>query len=393
MGVIFLVGIHACVWTQLVGLVVYRDLIHRPGDVQAVMNVTKTHFVVLMTFLTSWINPCKVKMTWDSSVNPSMFRRDFGGNLISNLSPNSVFISNHQIYTDWLFLWFISYTSRLSDSVHIILKDLSKIPILGYGMKNFNFLFLSRKWENDKVVLTNQLNEIDANARGMGPANGVVQVANHNSSTIKWPQGKTDQVWPYQLILFPEGTVTSLRTVKKSAEFCSSINLERMEHVLLPRIRGLFLALRKLRNSVEVVYDFTTAYSDLLPEEFGEDKFSLKRFYIRGHGPPVVNYYVRTYKISDIPLGTDTDDIDDADPKDLAAFEKWLYTIWEEKDDLMKYFYKHGTFTNESKSTEETVVADYKLRNSLEVFTPFITLFSALMILRLIWIAIWKLVG
>lgn len=55
--------------------------------------------------------------------------------------PNSVLISNHQIYTDWLYLWFLTYTSKFGNSVFIILKDLSKIPVLGYGMKNYNFYF------------------------------------------------------------------------------------------------------------------------------------------------------------------------------------------------------------------------------------------------------------
>lgn len=147
---------------------------NNPSLKQATINETKTHFVILLSGLTSIINPCKFAITIDteSVPNSQQFHVDSYNHIHTLLQPNSAIISNHQIYTDWLFLWFLTYTSNLSNAVYIILKDLSKIPVLGYGMKNYNFLFLSRKWEHDKVVLTNQLLEIDANARGHGPANG-----------------------------------------------------------------------------------------------------------------------------------------------------------------------------------------------------------------------------
>ena len=99
--------------------------------------------------------------------------------------------------------------------------------------------------------------EIDANARGMGPANGVQLIGSSsttNKEFTKWPQGSNvNKIWPYELILFPEGTVPSDRTTKKSAEFIASRGLPPLKHVLLPRIRGLFLALKIekfSRNSV-----------------------------------------------------------------------------------------------------------------------------------------------
>lgn len=385
-AIVFIWGCLSCCYTQLVGIIIFKKLSNQPHHLQAIINLTKQHFVILMTFLTGLINPLKVFITWDKTTTKNhLFQVDSHGNLQSNLCHNSILISNHQIYTDWLFLWWISYTSNLSSYIYIVLKDLSKIPVLGWGMINFKFLFLTRKWENDKITLTNQLNEIDADARGRGPASGITQVASVNSTSIKWPPGTTDQVWPYQLIIFPEGTVTSDRTTKKSAQYCLDKNIPQLHHVLLPRVRGLFLALRKLRNSVESVYDFTTGYGNLKPDEYGEIKFSLKRFYILGHGPPTIHYYVREFKIADIPLGKDDSDSEDADPQELMAFESWLYKIWYEKDKKLQYFYEHGTFDDETEKSQKTVFADLKLRTYYEILTPFITLFTTILIIRLIW--------
>lgn len=384
---LFIIGCLAIVFTQLIGLFLFKN---NPSLKQATINETKTHFVILLSGLTSIINPCKFAITIDteSVPNSQQFHVDSYNHIHTLLQPNSVIISNHQIYTDWLFLWFLTYTSNLSNAVYIILKDLSKIPVLGYGMKNYNFLFLSRKWEHDKVVLTNQLLEIDANARGHGPANGYRLLSSTDKEVKKWPQGVDDsKIWPYELILFPEGTVPSDRTTKKSAEYTASKGLPPLKHVLLPRIRGLYLALQKLRNTVEVVYDVTTAYSGLKEDEYGELVFSLKKFYIQGYGPPVVNYFIKGYKLKDIPLGKEElDSTVEASDEDLQKFEDWLLKIWYEKDQLMDNFYTTGQWGLNPNSDVEInadtkfIVGDFKLKNPLEFLKPFIVLLTILLL-------------
>ncbi|KAG5419731.1 hypothetical protein I9W82_001611 [Candida metapsilosis] len=379
---LFIIGCLAIVFTQLLDVYFFRN---SPSTKQAIINETKTHFVILLCGLTSIINPTKFAITIDtkSVPNSQQFHVDSQNHLHTLLQPNSVIISNHQIYTDWLFLWFLTYTSNLSNAVHIILKDLSKLPVLGYGMKNFNFLFLSRKWEHDKVVLTNQLLEIDANARGHGPANGYRLLSSTDKEVKKWPQGVDDsKIWPYELILFPEGTVPSDRTTKKSAEYIASKGLPPLKHVLLPRIRGLYLALQKLRNSVEVVYDVTIAYSGLKEDEYGELVFSLKNFYLRGHGPPAINYFIKGYKLSEIPLGEEAlDSTVEASDEDLQRFEDWLLKIWYEKDKLMDNFYKTGEWGVKSNEREtKLIVGDFKLKSPLEFLKPYLVLLTVLLL-------------
>ncbi|CAI5760681.1 unnamed protein product [Candida verbasci] len=381
----FIIGCLSIVYTQFVSIFFFKN---QPASLQSLINITKTHFVLLLVFVTNVIQSIKIQITLEKSSIPNFqsFYIDQGNNLHSLFLPNSILISNHQIYTDWLFLWFLTYTSKMSNSVYIILKDLSKIPVLGYGMKNYKFLFLSRKWQEDKIILTNQLLEIDANARGVGPANGVKLISGGNEIK-KWPKGEnSNQIWPFELILFPEGTVPSDRTTKKSAEFLKAKGRPELKHVLSPRIRGLFLALKKLKNSVEMVYDITTAYSNLKEGEYGEIKFSLKEFYLKGNGPPVVNYYIKGYRIDEIPLGLETDDIDNVPQDELDEFENWLLKVWYEKDQLMDNFYKFGSWNQ--KEDTKTIIGDFKLRKNYEFIMPFSFVIITFLIIRVIYIFI-----
>lgn len=390
--VVFFIGCVSIVLTQVVANTVFA---WDPASRQSLVGATKTHFVIVITFLSHIISPNTISITYNPKNLPAgnSFRVDDDHNLFLILNPNSVWISNHQIYTDWLYMWFVAYSGRLSDYVYIMLKDMSNTPILGYGMKNYGFFFLSRKWDADKVVLTNQLLAIDANARGVGPANGFRHVSSANvadASVHHWPRGNSGDIWPYHVILFPEGTVTSIRTRGKSDKFCDSRGLPRLKYTLLPRVRGLFLTLRKLRGSLEAVYDVTTGYSGLRPDENGEDVFTLKAFYIQGRGPKAVHYHVQAYSLKDIPLGKETEDIDDVSEADLEAFESWLFKIWYEKDARMARFYDKGSFEDldGQDAGNITVVAKVKLRFFPDIGKPFLTAASLALILRLVWMGV-----
>lgn len=391
--VVFLVGAVAMRLLQGIAWLFFRLM---PGLYSLIVNVTKVHFVTLLTFLTSIINPTKIVISYSADNLPksNSFKVDLLGNLVSILSPNSVWISNHQIYTDWLFVWFVNYTGRFADSVYIVLKaNLANIPLLGTGMKVYKFLFLSRKWESDKITLTNQLLEIDADARGLGPASGVKCVLSTNPTlpgVAQWPKGSKGPIWPYQLIIYPEGTVKSRHTRERSNKFVQKVDRDHLKHVLLPRVRGIFLMLRLLRNTVEVVYDVTCCYGGLTAEDYGEDVFTLKAFYLLGYGPKSVNFYIQTWNIGDIPLGDDESvDIDDVDPAVLKQFEEWLYSVWYEKDKLMDTFYETGRFTEAEDKSITTVTADFKLRSSWEACTPFLVLIPVGIFARIVVTMLW----
>ncbi|OBA21245.1 acyltransferase-domain-containing protein [Metschnikowia bicuspidata var. bicuspidata NRRL YB-4993] len=376
--VVFVLGILALRVDQII---VWTTLRRIPRWYYTCMDLTKFYFLQLIVFVTSFASPCKIKISFRATELPELntFRVDASGNLISSLSRNAIFISNHQIYTDWIFLWFLAYTSNLANSIYIVIKEsLSRVPLLGPGMLNFRFLFLLRKWENDKVNLTNRLLAIDADARGMGPAAGVSLVSSSHSaspSIVQWPKGmsgNSEDISNYQLVIFPEGTVLSPHTRERSNRYADKMDRPRFNHLLLPRARGLFLMLRLLRNTLAVVYDVSCGYSGLNPDEYGEEKFTLKKLYLQGLGPSAVNYFIRGFPIKDIPLGDDDNlDVDDVDPKTLEQFEDWLYNVWCEKDKLMKSFYETGSFVVDDDETMQTVVAKFKLKQRFEILTLF----------------------
>lgn len=119
------------------------------------LNKTKRLFIVLVSSILHVVAPSAVRITTEnSSVPKGTFFLDLKKKrILSHLKSNSVAICNHQIYTDWIFLWWLAYTSNLGANVFIILKkSLASIPILGFGMRNYNFIFMSRKWAQDKIT-------------------------------------------------------------------------------------------------------------------------------------------------------------------------------------------------------------------------------------------------
>jgi hypothetical protein len=73
------------------------------------------------------------------------------GSLQCNFADRMVLMANHQLYTDWLYLWWIAYTNNMHGFVYIILKEsLRSIPIIGWSAQFYNFIFLARNWEEDQ---------------------------------------------------------------------------------------------------------------------------------------------------------------------------------------------------------------------------------------------------
>ena len=147
-----------------------------------------------------------------------------------------------QIYTDWLYLWWVGYTNQpqMHGHMYIILKEsLKYIPVIGPGMAFFGFIFMSRKMATDQPRLAHRLNKLKK-----------AHVA---------PDGRkvTSPMW---LLLFPEGTNVSKNGRAKSAAWAKKIGVDDPKHVLLPRSTGLLFCLRELKGSVEYVYDCTVAY-------------------------------------------------------------------------------------------------------------------------------------
>ncbi|CCH46296.1 putative membrane protein [Wickerhamomyces ciferrii] len=373
--ILFISGCLAIVTSQFIGkLVTFGN----KEVLQAWLSHTKEHFIVLLTTVVNIASksPINIRIVTDSKTIPSSrFKiNPSNGRLETSQPSNTVLIANHQIYTDWVFLWWLTYTAKLSGFVYIVLKaSLKKLPVLGYGMKNYGFIFLSRKWETDQKTMGNQLASIDANARGKGSVSGNEPHKNSETGKETWPVGEEQHLsWPYSLIIFPEGTNMSANTRGKTQIYAEKVGRKPFNHLLLPRTTGLRYSLLKLRGTVDEVYDVTLAYSGLKASDYGQDIYKIEKVFLQGKNPERVDFFIRSFKINEIPIGKE-DETPEEYAKSQKNFEEWLFNVWAEKDELMNNYYEYGSFLSENDDPKNFGILDTTLKVSkfdfLKIFT------------------------
>lgn len=261
---------------------------------------TKQSFGLLTMTLTQTFAPTKVIVSGDESVRGQLLKSP-DGNLVLDFPKRLVLIANHQIYTDWLYLWWIAYCNGMHGWLYIILKEsLKKIPVLGWGMQLSQFIFLKRNWEEDKPNMAKSLQKLNK---------------------------PTDPMW---LLLFPEGTNLAPSTRAKSASWAKKNNISDCQHTLLPRSTGLQFCLDELKGTVEYLYDITVVYEGVPRGQYAQDIFTLKAGYMEGRPPKSVNMHFRRFAVKDIPIHDD------------RAFELWLRARWREKDVMIEQYYRTG---------------------------------------------------
>ncbi|KAL6704550.1 hypothetical protein ACN47E_008060 [Coniothyrium glycines] len=335
--------------TQYIGLPLYfysKDLFY------AWMAMTKQHFGIVITTMTYWWAPVKIRVSGDESVR-GQIRKTKDGKLECDFPERIVLISNHQIYTDWVYLWWTAYTANMHGHLYIILKESIKyIPILGTGMMLYGFIFLSRKWATDKDRFQYRLKKLSTSHSGpLSGSNGL------------------DPMW---LLLFPEGTNLSNNGRNASKKWADKNGIEDLRHALLPRSTGLSFCLQELKGSVEYMYDCTLAYEGVPVGQYGQDVYTLRGTYFQGRPPKSVNLHWRRFRIADIPTADDKE------------FSDWLLARYREKDDLLQYFAENQRFPADEGVTPdanggqplqgaglvETSVTPNKPYEFLQIFAP-----------------------
>ncbi|KAI1368127.1 acyltransferase-domain-containing protein [Xylaria arbuscula] len=320
----------------------------------AYMSLTKACFGLLITTMTQWWAPTIIRISGDASVAGQLYLTP-DGRVQCNFPERMVLIANHQIYTDWLYLWWVGYTSnpQMHGHIFIILKESLKwIPIVGPGCMFIGFIFLSRKMAVDRPRLAHRLEKLKMHHTG--------------------PDGNSylDPMW---LLLFPEGTNLSGNGRKKSASWAEKSGLKDAQHVMLPRSTGMYFCLTELKGTVDYVYDCTVAYEGVPRGGYGEDFFTLSSTYFQGRPPKSVNFYWRRFALADIPLENQED------------FDRWLRERWYEKDELMEQYVSTGRFPANGagiKGHLETEVKTQYWWEFLRIFMPvgtFALLFNVLL--------------
>ncbi|XP_032071417.1 lysocardiolipin acyltransferase 1 isoform X5 [Thamnophis elegans] len=137
----------------------------------------------------------------------------------------SVIIMNHRTRMDWMFLWSCLLRYSYLRLEKICLKSsLKVIPGFGWAMQVAAFIFIQRKWEEDKHHFGNMLDYF------------------------------CDIHEPLQLLIFPEGTDLTDETKARSDKFAEKNGLQKYEYVLHPRTTGFTFIVDHLRDGEAVEF-------------------------------------------------------------------------------------------------------------------------------------------
>ncbi|CAH1369228.1 unnamed protein product [Tenebrio molitor] len=204
-------------------------------------------------------------------------------------------VMNHTYEVDWLVGWMIC------DRIHLLgnckayaKKVIQYIPVLGWGWKCSEFVFLERSFNKDKEIINTQ----------------VTQLADH-----------PDPMW---LLLFPEGTRFTPTKHKISLEFARQNNLPELKHHLLPRTKGFTASLPSMRGKVPALYDIEICFKEDDPH-----KATIRNLLF---GKPVVAHmYMRRIPLEELPETEHEQEI-------------FLREMFARKDKLRDSFIKTGDF-------------------------------------------------
>ncbi|KAG0774980.1 hypothetical protein G6F22_013644 [Rhizopus arrhizus] len=162
--------------------------------------------------IVEYFAPTQFVLSFDENCGPveDILQLDDSKNVIGlNFPERMIAIANHQIYADWIYIWCLAHLADKHDAIKIILKkSLEYLPIYG------------TKLEFDKDNIINNL------------------------------QRSKENKLPMWLVLFPEGTVISESTRKKSKDYAERMNMQDNRYTLLPRSTGLRLCTTVLKDNI-----------------------------------------------------------------------------------------------------------------------------------------------
>lgn len=375
---------------------------------------TKLAFARILLIISQFFGPTQLVISIGDGkggyLDPETFvKRDKKtGKIVGvDMPSRSVWMSNHQVYTDWLYLWCLAYYADLGDSILIILKkSLKWIPFIGWGMQFYRFIFLARNWANDQAQLAKQLEEVSSQ--------------NHVETS---PESSNKTAKKLLLLIFPEGTLVSKQTRPVSAKFAEKMGIKDLENLLLPRSTGLFFCLRTLAKEMDDLWlvDFTIGYPGVPPAGHGQDFYTLRSIFMQGVPPPAIHVHLTMTRITPPVAGDTSSNADsvahvssaqvdtpplgenikpaESSEDERTAFENWLRQRWTRKDEQMHRFYTDGDFVggeftklvkegkgvdaNEARGGSRFVVLPAELRSLKEIGDaaswgiPFIVLWNA----------------
>jgi 1-acyl-sn-glycerol-3-phosphate acyltransferase len=204
-----------------------------------------------------------------------------------------IVVPNHQDMPDITFLMFLARSKhRLGDLKWFVKDPIKYVPGVGWGMLFIGCVFVKRNWTRDRAVIEHTF-------------------SNFNKSGM-----------PYWLMIFAEGTRSTIDKITRSRNYAKSKDMDPLEHVLIPRTNGFVASVQALRKGhLDAVYDITIGYPKGVPT-LGQ--------YILG-AARVAHFHVRRFPRAGLPTTNE-------------GLDKWLVERFGEKDKLLDQFYRDGFF-------------------------------------------------
>nr|XP_020648776.1 lysocardiolipin acyltransferase 1 isoform X2 [Pogona vitticeps] len=204
----------------------------------------------------------------------------------------SVIVMNHRTRMDWMFLWncLLRYSYLRLEKI-CLKSSLKGIPGFGWAMQVSAFIFIQRKWEEDRHHFENMLDYF------------------------------CDIHEPLQLLIFPEGTDLTDHTKARSNAFAEKNGLQKYEYVLHPRTTGFTFIVKRLRdgNNLDAIHDITVAYPQNIPQT--------EKHLLFGNFPKEIHFHVQRYPVESLPASQE-------------ELQLWCQKRWEEKEERLRMFYE-----------------------------------------------------
>ncbi|OCF35476.1 acyltransferase [Kwoniella heveanensis BCC8398] len=328
---------------------------------------TKDGYGRLLIAITVLFGPTSLVLTTDAPPSiTGLVERDEKGNMTKlHLPDRLVLMANHQAYLDWMYMWILACYSGNSHGLVILLKaSLKKIPIVGWGMRFFGFIFMNRSWAADRDNLTLALTQLGQQARSDAESEH-----SHESSALL-PTKKRSPLW---LLIFPEGTIVSDEERVKSVRYAEREGVDDFVTMLHPRSTGLLFCLRTLLPQIPdlQLLDVTIGYPGVPYGKYPQDWYGLFSVFLRSVPPPTVHIHLHLYS----NLSSDKSEVpslvtkqppagSDAVPpattglatvEEARAFELWLRGVWTAKEKRMERFYLDQSFHGGEGAVREVV--------------------------------------
>ncbi|XP_074321322.1 1-acyl-sn-glycerol-3-phosphate acyltransferase 2-like isoform X2 [Silene latifolia] len=209
----------------------------------------------------------------------------------------ALLICNHRSDIDWLIGWVLAQRTGCLGCTIAILKDVLKyLPVIGWSMWFSEYIFVKRRWAKDEHTLKSGFEHLK------------------------------DSPVPFWLALFVEGTRFTQSKLLDAQQYAISKGLPVPKHVLLPRTKGLTLAVKHMRSFTPAVYNITLSIA--------KDESPPSMLTIFKGKSAVVKVHLKRHLMHELP---ETDD----------AIAQWCKDVFTDKDIFLEKYYSGGSFGSE----------------------------------------------